>query len=583
MESHEIIQRVLNALPQPLWNRWNIGQQMDSSEGTAYFSLTDANSPERASLKLKVIATITTMFFDNKSREIYFERKKNTVINDLSRIGVLETCPYVVSYDEADIRSISVDGKTEGCCLAVRTEPLTNLMTAIKNGSFDFSEANLISLAMNIAQALNAAHNAEILHNDMRPENIFFNSNNIYKLDNFNSDKQFTSNERSDIFIAPEVHRMKANETVKPISDIYSFGLCLYMLTNNMKLPFEDSYSPSDAFALRMNGETPLPAPKKASPAFAAAILKACQFNPQNRYASMSEMIAQLQAIMPPVSKTLVPPVQEVPAQPVNPQPVPQNQPPQYFPPPVQPNMNQGNPPVYTNGNEAVKQNNLPIIIFIIAAIIVLFIGVAVGISFSSDNSRGYINSNRSEKSSKSDSSYDDEEKILTEAPVITTVTTESTTITTTTTTVTTTVTTTTAEKLYSVRLSWEDKDSEVQTYRLFENAKKFVDTHPRYKVYDMLGNEVYSVTETTQAPTVPPTDYPTPPLKPDMQFNAVGEVITETDDLNVRSGPGTEYEKIGTVPKNGYVTITGISGQWYAIMFEGGTGYVSGEFIFVY
>lgn len=56
---------------------------------------------------------------------------------------------------------------------------------------------------------------------------------------------------------------------------------------------------------------------------------------------------------------------------------------------------------------------------------------------------------------------------------------------------------------------------------------------------------------------------------------------ITTDSALNVRSGPGKEYEVIGKVKNDSLLTITGQTDNgWYQIELEGETGYVSGEYV---
>lgn len=58
------------------------------------------------------------------------------------------------------------------------------------------------------------------------------------------------------------------------------------------------------------------------------------------------------------------------------------------------------------------------------------------------------------------------------------------------------------------------------------------------------------------------------------------GKVLTKETDLNVRKGPGTEYEIAGTINKDSSVEIVEIIGSWYKIKFQNSYGYVSNEFI---
>jgi len=55
---------------------------------------------------------------------------------------------------------------------------------------------------------------------------------------------------------------------------------------------------------------------------------------------------------------------------------------------------------------------------------------------------------------------------------------------------------------------------------------------------------------------------------------------VKATGNLNVRKGPGTGYSKLGSVASGAKVKVTGVSGEWYAIEYNGKTGYVSKEYI---
>ncbi len=58
--------------------------------------------------------------------------------------------------------------------------------------------------------------------------------------------------------------------------------------------------------------------------------------------------------------------------------------------------------------------------------------------------------------------------------------------------------------------------------------------------------------------------------------------VVKSKSGLNVRSGPGTNYRKIGALANNARVTINGTSSGWYAINYSGTQGYVSASYVSV-
>lgn len=55
---------------------------------------------------------------------------------------------------------------------------------------------------------------------------------------------------------------------------------------------------------------------------------------------------------------------------------------------------------------------------------------------------------------------------------------------------------------------------------------------------------------------------------------------VTPSIGLNVRSGPGTGYGKLGALPYGTEISVTGISNGWAAIQYGGKTAYVSARYI---
>lgn len=61
-------------------------------------------------------------------------------------------------------------------------------------------------------------------------------------------------------------------------------------------------------------------------------------------------------------------------------------------------------------------------------------------------------------------------------------------------------------------------------------------------------------------------------------ETEGTGKITTES--LNVRGGPGKEYEVIGKVYSADTVKITGSTDGWYRIVYDGTEGYVSAEYV---
>jgi len=55
---------------------------------------------------------------------------------------------------------------------------------------------------------------------------------------------------------------------------------------------------------------------------------------------------------------------------------------------------------------------------------------------------------------------------------------------------------------------------------------------------------------------------------------------VTVTEGANVRKGPGTDYDKIGLAYVGTELKVTGKSGEWYEVEFDGQKGYIAADLV---
>lgn len=68
---------------------------------------------------------------------------------------------------------------------------------------------------------------------------------------------------------------------------------------------------------------------------------------------------------------------------------------------------------------------------------------------------------------------------------------------------------------------------------------------------------------------------------KPSIQETSYSATGTATSNLNVRKGPGTEYEKIGSLKKNDKVEIVAMAANgWRKIKYNNSYRYIYGEYV---
>ena len=184
----------------------------------------------------------------------------------------------------------------------IRMELLTSLQQILRERSL--SEQEIIKLGKDISHALVLCESKNIIHRDIKPANIMVSQFGNYKLGDFGVSKimdhaTFAPSMGPPEYQAPEVVHM---ERYGQAADIYSLGITLYWLLNNRRMPFIDANQQitlvvkNEAMDRRYRGEK-LPAPKNGSTKLKKIVLKACEYHPENRYASAQEMYDALDTL----------------------------------------------------------------------------------------------------------------------------------------------------------------------------------------------------------------------------------------------------------------------------------------------
>ncbi len=182
-----------------------------------------------------------------------------------------------------------------------------NLADRIHRGALPVDEA--IEIARQTGEALQAAHDAGIVHRDLKPENIFITQKNgrdfvkvldfgISKIKNpDHGDPKLTATDQivgTPLYISPELARGVA--VVDHRTDIYALGVILYeMITgtppftgqNHFQLLYKHGNEAPDPPSQR-SGKASIP------PHVEAAVLRALEKNPADRFESMDELCAAL-------------------------------------------------------------------------------------------------------------------------------------------------------------------------------------------------------------------------------------------------------------------------------------------------
>ena len=191
-----------------------------------------------------------------------------------------------------------------GWDISIRMEYLTSFMDYCTGK--ELTEKEVIKLGCDLAMALIYCRKLNIIHRDVKPENIFVSRFGDFKLGDFGIAREQAhtmsnmSKKGTYSYMAPEIYK---GEKYDSSIDIYSLGIVLYKLMNQNRLPFLSldkqliTYRDKEtALARRMAGEK-MPVPVNASAAFSHIILKACAYEPGKRYRKPEDMLRDLEKL----------------------------------------------------------------------------------------------------------------------------------------------------------------------------------------------------------------------------------------------------------------------------------------------
>ena len=161
-------------------------------------------------------------------------------------------------------------------------------------------ESEVINFALQIGSALTTAHSYRVLHRDIKLENIFWDEGKkIYRLGDFGIARQTADGSAETVVFtggygAPEIVRHQS-EGYDSTADIYSLGISMYLLLNDLEFPGSDGYY--SRAEIQYDPEMIFAAPRHASPGMAAIIRKMCSYRPSDRYQSVCDVMRDLLAL----------------------------------------------------------------------------------------------------------------------------------------------------------------------------------------------------------------------------------------------------------------------------------------------
>jgi len=170
------------------------------------------------------------------------------------------------------------------------------------------SEREIIELGVQLSRGLAAAHARGIIHRDLKPANLRVTPDNVLKILDFGLAQLFAMPDDETVtetvcseavfagtppYMAPEQLKGKLPDTR---SDVYSAGVVLYEMATGSR-PFTEH----GALLREAILASPAPAPRQRnpdlSPKLEAVILKCLEKDPNSRYQSASDLLAELSRV----------------------------------------------------------------------------------------------------------------------------------------------------------------------------------------------------------------------------------------------------------------------------------------------
>jgi eukaryotic-like serine/threonine-protein kinase len=159
-----------------------------------------------------------------------------------------------------------------------------------------------VDLLLQVCAGLQHAHSAELVHRDIKPQNLLVRSDGVVKIADFGIARTLQATQLTQAgtvlgtaaYLAPE---QAAGEQVTPTADIYSLGAVGYELLTG-RTPYEFT---SFADLSLQQREPPAP-PSAASAELASLILRCLSFDPNDRPHSAAALAHELAQAPPDVT-----------------------------------------------------------------------------------------------------------------------------------------------------------------------------------------------------------------------------------------------------------------------------------------
>lgn len=272
---------------------YNVDNLIGKGSYAKVYKVSRTNQAGKSERALKVVelppendyVNILNAMGGNKKKAVeYFKKELDNVLNEIRLFSYLSSQDnhHIVQYFDNKVEKDKEKGTYEIFIMMEYLEPLSKWTF-----EHEITVEDGIRIGIDIAKALEVCHKNEVLHRDLKLENIFVDYNERtgetrYKLGDFGVSKILDGMTETitgtSSYVAPEVYLGKTKYSMS--ADVYSLGMVLYCLFNYQRFPFvpdfPEDFDKSDmnkAFISRIRGKLP-PMPIQAPTELGEIILK---------------------------------------------------------------------------------------------------------------------------------------------------------------------------------------------------------------------------------------------------------------------------------------------------------------------
>lgn len=294
---------------QPFFGKWQLEDKIGSGAFGSVYSIFHYENGVKLTAAMKVVSLpknesditkLRAQGMDDGQIRAYYDDQSKMIINEIQIMNVFRGSDHIVCYEDHQL--IRQDNGL-GWHILIRMEKLERLNDYLKR--IRAKRSDVLKVWCDITNALISCRKKQVVHRDIKPDNILVSSNGYYKLVDFGIAKNLEENVASTTagtypYMAPEVQERRKYDGR---CDIYSLGIVIYQLFNANRYPFlppyPDSFSFSErdeAIGRRMRGEK-IPDIPGLPPQIMRIIHNCAAFKPEDRYQTPEKLRDELSAL----------------------------------------------------------------------------------------------------------------------------------------------------------------------------------------------------------------------------------------------------------------------------------------------